>query len=261
MADPLTFAIVADNGKVTLDALHGSVERVRKLVHDVDGVVTQRRSRVHRAWYITDFHSSSPTITITPASDGTDSGERAARAVVTGIAWVNTPGQRTPPPHFSERELEDLRSLRQLRGRGVSRIDFECGQKAAQVLPSRVEEQVDRILRAGDTEYGSLEGELDAVNLHGHPTLTIWESITGLAVRCSFPQDYEATVRQLLRKRVRIGGLIHYFADGRPRRITEFNDIEDLTPDSKLPRAAFGSIPNLTDRVGSERHLKIVREA
>ena len=260
MPDPLTFSIVPDDGETSFDALYRSVEGVRRLIRDVDGIVTQRPSRRRaRRWYITGFSSSNPTITITPAHDGTDSGERATEAIVGGIKWINQPAQVEPPPHFSERELEDLRELKKLRATGVSRIEFSCNGTTASVIPSRVEEQIDRILGAGDAEYGALEGMLDAINLHKTPTLTIWEDITGLAVRCSFPQQYEPIVRDLLRRRVRISGLVRYFANGRPRTVTSISDIEDLTPDPALTSAAFGSIPDLTDGLGSERYLRIVR--
>ena len=63
MPDPLTFVIVADNGQVTLDALYGSVERVRKLVHDVEHSHAATLSAA-TAWYVTELHSSSPTITL-----------------------------------------------------------------------------------------------------------------------------------------------------------------------------------------------------
>lgn len=259
MLDPLTFAIVADDGEVSLDALYRSVEDVRRLIHHVDGSVAQRGPRKQRRWYITGFHSSNPTIAVTPTSDGTDSGERAVRAVVNGIRWINEPAQVSPPRYFSERELEDLRRLRRLRSTGVTRIDFSYNGTAAAVITSKVEEQIDRILGAGDEELGSLEGVLDAINLHRTPTLTIWESITGLAVRCLFPGRFEQTVRDLLRRRVRVSGLVKYFADGRPRSISQVSDIEDLTPISTINRAAFGSIPDLTGGLGSGRHLRVVR--
>ena len=152
-----------------------------------------------------------------------------------------------------------MRQLRRLRSTGVSRIEFSRNGTTTSVFPSRVEEQIDRILGAGDAEYGSVEGMLDAINLHRTLRLTIWDDITGLAVRCSFPQEYEHTVRDLLRCRVRISGLVRYFADGRPRSVTELRGIEDLTPDPTLATAAFGSISDLTDGIGSERYLRIVR--
>ena len=106
---------------------------------------------------------------------------------------------------------------------------------------------------------GSIEGLLEDIDLRGAPTLTIREIISGQPVRCSFPEDYEQRVRDLLRKRVRVSGLIHYFADGRPKRITDFDGIEDMTPRRNLTPAGFGSIPDLTDGRGAEHHLRLVR--
>lgn len=260
MADEdLTFSIRPDDGELTFDALYRTVEDIRKLIHDVDATVSQNRTRRARRWYITGFHSSDPTITLRPASDGTDSGIRAVSAVVDGIKWIGQPDQTVPPPYFAERELEDLKNMRRLRSSGVSRVDFLNGTEAS-VVPSRVEEQVDRILRSGDEEYGSIEGLLDAVNLHRVPMMTVWDSITGLAVRCSFPRDFDKTVRELLTKRVRVSGLVHYFADGRPKSVSDFRGVEDLTPAASLRSAYFGAIPHLTDGLGSERHLSIVRD-
>ena len=257
MPDPLTFSIVATDGKLSFDDLLRSVEGVRKLIRDVDHVVTRRNTR--RQWHVTGFHSSSPTISITPVPDQTGSGRRSVEALVTGIQWINEPGQETPPEFFSERELEDIRALRQRRLLSVSRIEFSSNGTAANIVPSRVSEQVDRILGAGHVEYGSLEGTLEAINVHNTRTVTIWESLSRLAVRCWFPEEYEEAVSRLLRRRVRISGLVRYFADGRPQKITEIGSIEDLSPDPSLVRATFGSIPDLTGGLGSERYLRVMR--
>lgn len=262
MPETLTVSIVPDDGGVTFDALYRAVEDLRRLVLDVDGAVTQRPGRQRaRRWYVDHITSSNPAITLRPATDGTDSGDRTVKAIVGGVKWISAGQQDAPPPYFSERELEDLREIKRLRANGVSRLEFRSDGQSdspASLVPSLIEEQVSLILRSGDAEYGSLEGILDALNLHRTRTLTIWEGITGLAVRASFPEEFENTVREMLRHRVRITGLVNYFADGRPRRITEFTSIEDMQLASGS-RATFGSIPDLTGGRGAIEHLRIVR--
>lgn len=258
---------------MTLDALQRGLFQVQRLLRDVDRIVTKTGERKRaRPWYIERLHSSNPTVTVRPGFIDGPPPEITIDAVVSGIRAISRSSEdsisptkeRTfsPPPFFTDRELDDLRQMSTLRTHGVSRIEFEAsGNPTVSVVTGLVSEQVDRILRSGTSEYGSVDGVLDAINLHRSPSLTIWHDITGLAVRVNFPASREDDVRALLRKRVRVTGRLHSFADGRPRHITEFRDIEDISEKPQLKRAAFGSIPDLTGGRGSATHLRLIRDA
>ena len=119
-----------------------------------------------------------------------------------------------------------------------------------------------RILNAGYRNLGSLEGTLEVIDVHGAPTVTIWERVSRSPVRCTIPDEdvWIARVKSLLGKRVTVTGDIRYFANGLPRAISDVTRIEDATPDPALPRAEFGSIPDgRVAEVGAAEWLKSIR--
>ena len=130
------------------------------------------------------------------------------------------------------------------------------------IIDEDIHKQADRILSYGYFNLGSLEGTLEAINVHGRATVTIWDRVSRSPVRCSIPKKSEwiEQVKGLLQKRVTVKGKIRYFVNGVPRSISNIREIEDATPDSNLPRAEFGSIPHRSVlEVGAAEWLKSIR--
>ena len=258
MADTLTFSLVPKNQDITFDTLLKGIEDVRKFVHAVDFAATRGKPRV---WIVERLRSSSPTIAIRPDDHDT----QIIDAIVRGVAIITRqPDIVEPPPLFSEEALEVLKGMRRLFKADVQRVEFSTNGMLPQQSPARVSrdigERIDRIVRGGYSALGSLEGELGAIKTYGRdPYLTIWESVSLQPIRCRFPIDRVNEVKELLQRRVRVLGRINYYKNGRPRSVTEFRDIVDLTPDPRLPRARFGSIPDLTNGMDSAEYLKIMR--
>lgn len=108
---------------------------------------------------------------------------------------------------------------------------------------------IDRVLSGGYKALGSLEGRLDAINLHRAPTFTIWDRLSGAPVRVSFPsgQVWKDRVTALLGRRVRVSGMVRYTPSGVPRTISGVSGVEDTTYDPNQPVGDFGSVPELLD--------------
>lgn len=245
MPDPLKFSLVPLDDRVTFDSLRCTIDSVRKLIFDVDSVVMRRSPRARaRRWYIAGFHSSNPTIELEPAEDGM----ATVDAVVRGIQRITESELTAPPPFFSMRELEDLQDMRRLfRDHGLARLEIGSGNGLSTKITSQIDEQVERIMTGGYAALGSLEGQLEAINVRHTPQITIWESISGSPIRCSFSREQLDQVKNLLTHRVHVSGMIQYFTDGRPKSITRTPTIVAATPDEDLPKAGYGSVPELTD--------------
>lgn len=257
MQDELTFAIYPESELASVDLLLKSLEDIGRLLRDVDRAMYGPKSK--HLWYVGNIQSSAPTITVRPDPKGME----AAQVVGAGILTV-TSGTDRPPPHFSEQALMGLRKMTRLfRGGGKAKsIAVSVDGRQTATIRSNIGEQVDRILTAGYHNLGSLEGTLEVINVHGTPTITIWERVSGSPVRCQIPREraWIELVKSLLEKRVRVAGHIRYFANGSPRSISGVSDIEDATPDHSLPRATFGSIPDAQVReLGAARWLKSKR--
>lgn len=259
MADSLTFAIYPEAETLWLGTLLKTIEDVGKVVRDVDFAVT--RERTGRPWAVTQLQSSIPTITIRPAVDGTEVVDAVAEGLQV-LAGEEEP--KEPPRHFSEDALDHLREMRsRFRGKyRASRIVFSTDEeREIATVREDIAEKVDRVLRGSYTMLGSLEGTLEAINIHPTPPkFTIWERVTGRPIRCSFPKEWMDNVKTLLESRVLVVGQVTYFRNGMPRSMSRLSDLEDMTPDPSLPRARFGSVPGLTGGKDTVEYLRSMRE-
>jgi len=241
MAKGLTFAINPDAQAASVDLFFKALDDIRRLLRDVDYAIHRERSG--RRWIISELHSSSPTITVEPLLGDQESIE----AIAVGIRAV-TLGTDQPPQYFTEQVLEDLKRMRRLfTGRDRARSIFVSRDNdQTATIREDISAKASRILASGFWNLGSLEGTLEAINVHGAPTFTIWDRVSRAPVRCSFPNDisWKEHVKELLEKRVRVAGRIRYFVNGIPRSIGDLSELQDATPDPNLPKAEFGSIPD-----------------
>ena len=257
MLDELTFTIYPETELASVDLLRKSLEDIGRLVKQVDRAIYGPKSK-HR-WYVGEIRSSAPTITLRPDPQG----KEAVGAVGAGLRAV-TAGTDRPPAYFSEQALESLQKMRRLFSRTskARAISVSVNGLQTATIGSDIGDQVDKILTAGYHNLGSLEGTLEAINVHRAPTITIWDRVYGSPVRCSIPREaaWIDRVKGLLEKRVLVAGRINYFANGVPRSVTDVTDIEDATPDPSLPRAEFGSVPDaLVREIGAAEWLKAIR--
>lgn len=240
MAYSLTFVISPEERELSLGLFQKTIEDIHRLIRDVDYAVTKERGI--RRWVIQELHASEPTITLRPLLDN----EELVEAIVNGVHIVSQ-GSLEPPPHFGEEALDDLIRMRRLfSGRDrVKRIAFHYNGHVG-VAERDIGDKAERIMKEGYWALGSIEGTLEAVNLHGNPTFTIWDRVSRAPIRCYFhkERDWMDRVKGLLEKRVLVRGKVNYFRNGLPRSIANIEEIEDMTPSAGLPKATFGSIPS-----------------
>lgn len=240
MVQELTFAIYPDGEAVSIGLFEKTIQDIHRLVRDVDYAVTKERGI--RRWIITQLHSSVPTITLQPLLDSGDT----ARVLMGGIRTV-TLGSQEPPAYFTEQALEDLKRMRRLfTGRDrAKRLEVSHNHGESATIRDDIADKTEQILMGGYWNLGSIEGMLEAINLHGNPTFTIWDRVSRYPVRCRFPKElpWKEKVKSLLEKRVLVSGKVNYFRNGIPRSITSIEAIDDATPSADLPKATYGSIP------------------
>lgn len=241
MAESLTFAIFPEAQSASLDLFLKAMDNVYRLVRDVDYAVTQERTG--RRWIIAQLQSSAPTVTLRTLLGDTETID----AVAKGLRIVTT-GADDPPEFFTESALNELRRMRRLfvgKDR-ASRVVVSVDHEETATLREDISAKVQRILAGGYRDLGSLEGTLEAINLHGTPAFTIWDRISRAPVRCSFPRTPEwiNKVKQLLERRVLVRGEIRYFANGLPRAIAGIEAVEDATHLIDSSPGNFGSIPD-----------------
>ena len=239
MANSFTFVIYPENEQTSFDLFQKTIDDIRRFIRDIDYSVTRERGK--RRWVIESLHSSNPTITVRPLLQN----DELIGVITEGIDRVAN-GALEPPKHWNEPTLEDLRRMKRLfRGKDRARkVEFKSNNEYTTSISGDIGEKVEKILKGGFSAFGSIEGTLEAVNLHGNPTFTIWDRVIGAPVRCYFPKSrsWSDSVKQFLEKRVIVRGKINYFKNGVPRSIVNIEDIIDATPDPNRPKATFGSL-------------------
>ena len=239
----LTFVINPESEYASVDLLLHSVEDIVRLLRRIDDAIHGPRHR-HK-WVVRELRSSAPTITVeeTPLN-----GVRSAEVIVHGLRTL-TRGTDEPPQHFTVPVLENLAKMNRLftgTGAKAKSIDVLASGDLVATIEKDISEKVKRVVSSGYRSLGSLEGMLEAIDIHSAPVVTIWERVFRTPVRCHIPEGSEWTERvvSLLGKRVTVTGEVQYFSNGKPRTIRDVVRIKDATPNPNLPRAEYGSIPD-----------------
>jgi hypothetical protein len=186
-------------------------------------------------------------ITVRPASDGV----RTVDALTAGLGALTRNGDlQEPPPFFSDFALRDLQDMAPLfRGReAVARIDVLRAGDPVGTVDQSIEPRIEKIYGAGYVMLSSVEGKLEAINVHRRRFFTVWDRLSRGPVRCALPGDEDVErVKGLLGHSVLVAGMVSYFANGVPRAIHAITEIEPLPGrDAFQQRAGFGSVPDLT---------------
>ena len=262
MAETITFILQPETDFASLGMLAKSIDAIRRLIRSIDYSATRRKAG--RLWEVQKIQSTAPALTLVPPPGETD----AVDIIAHGLNLVTEVGTLVPPDFFSEDALQHLSHMSRLfKGRErLSRVPvFVDGEVSAgeliATIRSDIPNKVAPILRGGYSETGFLEGTLEVINVHGSPTFTIWEQISGVPVRCSFPNnpDWKERVSGLLEKPVLIEGQVNYFRNGIPRSVTHIEHLLDVTPDRSLPQAHYGAIPDMTGDMDTVEYLRITR--
>ena len=258
MADQLTFVINPTDEFSSFDLFVKSLEDIKQLLRDVDYAMYGRSSRREQEWMVTSIRSSAPTITLAPQQ------ERQQSVEVVGIGLKSiTEGTDYPPEHFTEKSLEDLKRMRRLfRGKGCARsVSVLIDDEPIASINQGIERQADRVLSSGYHNLGSLQGRLDAINVHSSPTATIWDRVSGVPVRWGFPRGETDAIKALLERLIAVTGDIRYFSNGKPRSISNVIAYSEVTQVQYPEKAGFGSIPDPNvQEIGAARWLASLRE-
>ena len=263
MTETLRFTIYPASAEITFSGFESAINNVRLLVRSVDVAVTRER-QAPRRWYITTIRAESPTlIEVRPRLrlDTTRQEELTPDVIVSGIRTLtNEVEVAGPPPYFGDEQLDKLRRLSSTFRHDIREIRFEADGQSAHVSSS-IREHVDRVRAKGYQEFGSIEGELGAVYVHGkRQAFTIWDDLRGQPIRCYFDGEHMGRIKELLKKRVLVAGRITYFAIGQARWIDSITDIVPIEVRGTPQATRFGgSIPNLLNGMTSEEYIDRLR--
>lgn len=166
---------------------------------------------------------------------------RAAPAVIdsgfalfwSGLQVINGPNPTNVPAGFDDQALRQLRTLATLAPRGLGGVVVRRGEERTELTPRTVH-NIDRLRSSGYTMTGSIEGRLDAVNVHKELRCTVYRALDNKAIRVEFDEEMFDTVRAHLGKRVIATGTIYYDLAHRAKRV-RVERLQRLRDEEELP--------------------------
>ncbi len=229
-----TVTLEISGSEITADVFGRSVRLFFDLINDVAVDVAGKPKAIQ--WTISVKEGSIGLCATARSTNG--SPQLAAKAVSTIRSGIEIIGQRKKrPAHFSDNALTKLFELGNIQGlgdQGVERIGLQIGQKRCELSPASVA-YVDELLGTPTSAYGTVEGDLLALNVRGRLKFSVYETLTGKEIKCFFGDEIYNDVIAAIKKRISAYGLIRYRKSGQPASV----EIEKLTvfPDqSELPQ-------------------------
>ena len=229
-----TIIFEIDGSRITAEKFTHGIRTFFKLIEDVALDVTGKRKAID---WIVSVKPGSITLCATPESTemSTELVDETINAIGNGIESISQKEIR--PPHFSDNALEDLYHLGDLVGlgdQGIDKIRIKINGKPNELSPHTVA-YVDKILGVSSKAYGTIDGKLETIYLHGTRKFSIYDEITNKEIKCRFDEEMYDKVIAGIRKRVSVYGLIKYRRNGEPANV-EIESFRIFPEDSELPK-------------------------
>jgi len=231
--------VTGDVVNFTLDMPEVTFPRLRNLMDDLFGVLREVQSDFLSGqvrWRIERLSLASPLVVasrpVSEDKDLTQSNLRSLSGFVTnGLKQIQREAVR--PPHFTDQALEKTRDIIEMIRKTEGTLAVDSTR-----LDEHVVTNVNEVLGAVVTGIGSVEGRLEAFNVHGNNRyFNVYDSLTGARVRCDFGHRIPAyEVGAAAERRVVVHGEIRYREDGQIVNVVA-HTLEVLPDEGDLPSA------------------------
>ena len=179
--------------------------------------------------------------------------ERVASAVTTG----------TSLDAFDSELLEDIRALAKPVGSNVKYATLYINDNQFE-LTDAVTQRVDVALAVDDECIGSIEGNLEQINIHhGANTFHIYPDVGPRKLSCYFPASLLDDAVFAVGRRVEVSGTMKYRRGATYPYAIAVSSIEPFPPDDELPtwEDLRGRAPDATGALSSEAFVRELRDA
>lgn len=263
----LTLRVEGEGKPVSFESFVASMNRALHVLHDVDRVVSTRRTPA-LDWTIADLAMNSPspvaTLESRPRSRRVD--ERIAEQVTGSFieALATAEEGEVLPGNLSDTGLTHLKNLAGGLGKnGAAQFEatFVEQDTRARVSPKSAE-HVQRLLVPKSKAIGSVIGVLEVVSLHRGYRYSVYDEVTHRAVRCEFSEDELEKVKAALGQRVMVSGILHRNEKGQPLRVDQPR-LSVLPRRGDLPTTEqlVGIDPDFTGTLTTDEYVRQLRDA
>jgi len=268
----LRFEINGKKGRVEFPTFTKATASFLALLNEIAGAVPSGADG-RLSWYVDDLsangsllvevHSQVQKRTKRQKGQPRDFSPDVAQSLVDGLENVEVHG--TSPPYLSQGGLEKMNRLLGLLERngakgftaGIPGIDREVrvGKKAVK--------NIAKLLPEKRSEIGSIEGRIEAINIHGKSRFVVYDSITKKGVTCRVDDSPSVSIddiKDALGRKVCVSGVVS---------LNERSEVVSVRAQglrvfrmaSELPKASdlTGSDPHFTGDQSTEEYIRSIR--
>ena len=255
----------SEKGLIRLDYFLAELTALRQALTCVDKDINKGKNTLY--YRIVGLSQNSPaTVTIEPVlrpgfktkAQGNRYGHNPENVQHTFFKTIKAIQNRTVPD-IGEPVIDAIADL--LNGLGSEFKECEIANGKSKInLDGDFKELIEGLLKPQYQSFGSVEGELLAINLaHGRRRFYIYPEVGPSSVSCIFPAQLEEQAQASIRKHVRIYGVKHYrAATGLPFKITDVQKIEPLGIRTAIP--AFSPTGGNIEGPSADEVIKDSRE-
>ena len=244
---PLMLRVDAE--EISPDQFIAALNDFLGLAYDMERELAPSRERVLR-WRLVHLGMGSwdAGIEAEPLEDAADIGPNVATAIMTGLPRIQA-GER--PDEFTDEMLERVRRMATLVGNGTRAIYVDAPTlPQTYAITAVTAARIEAVSAQGYTSIGTIEGTLEAISLHGRPTFTVYDAVTGRAVRCEFQPNMRKRVIAALGFKVAVHGKLRRDGVGRPNHVREVDTLHRL---GTKPVTPIESLAGIFRGMGSTR--------
>ena len=244
---------------VSVESFIAVAEKLTDLLRELEMSVTGGHAL---EWHIADLRTGSAHLAMRPHMEALQGAEGADRIIVSaldGLAVVEGAARR--PPHFSDQALRHAKSLVNAPRRHPNSLSIFGGSGTVRrqvAISKSLVAHVDELLGAASVAFGSLEGRLEALTVHGTIEFSIYDSITNRRIPCSCSRGTLDAAMQHFEKRVSVSGEIRFNARGEVTSM-KVDEVHPLgtgpLPQAKDIRGLFAD-----HKIDTDEWSKFVRE-
>jgi len=258
-----SLTLILDGPIISLENFAKAHSSLNTLLQEVDKEASSGEVSTH--WIVSELRSGSSHATIQAFPKDEEISEshvlRVVQAFQQGLELLEN--QPSRPLFFNDRALKSAKDLVNLANQEIEdtiSIRLVAGDRELH-LTQNLAGHIDEIINPLYKSFGSVEGFLDAINIHKKPYFTVYTFYE--AVKCYFrDKDLLSQAKSSLKQRVYVYGLIREREDGKKISM-EVESLEILPPlDQDITARNYAGIFDgvITEFIETERYQKLGRD-
>lgn len=234
---------VGEQDKVDFADFVDALTNFLGLLKDVDATVAQRKTGTLN-WRVTALNRDPhPIVGVTPylRRAMNDISSFVEREVVRNMATLTMNGERNK--FFSDAALARVERIARMTpriGSSIIYIDTREQMNISTTITQQTLSHVQDLTDVKSQSFGSVIGELGSISVRRGNEFRIWDEDSNRPVRCSFSQIEEKKIKELLRHRVIVTGIVSSNRYGLPLSVS----IESVD------KADIGDLPTIEEMAG-----------